>query len=166
MSTFAQDVVGVFRGEGSEQVFTEARSMRVGIDNASKVMEHPLEDGSSVIDHTVSLPIQAQLVLILPNDKYRDLYAVIKGLKASRELLTLQTRADSYPNMFVADMPHEETPDMLDAVQMVLKLREAVFFKRQVQTIAPRATKSVSTTKRGEQAPRQSSVAYDLFGKK
>lgn len=162
----AQNVVGVFLNGGGTEVFADASTMRLSVDRSSKVMEHPLEDGSMVIDHTVTNPIEAQLVLILPGEKYRDLYSVIRGYFLSRELLTLQTKADSYSNMFISNMPHEETPDMMDAVQMVLGLREAVFFKRQVQTIAPRSTKSAGTTKRGEQAPQRSSVAYDIFGKK
>lgn len=163
--TFPQDVVGVFVNKGEEQLFTDARSMRVAINRSSKTMQHPLEDGSSVIDHRVIMPIEGQLLLILGGDQYRDLYSVIKGYFTSGELLTIQTRADSYPNMFISDMPHEETPEMMDAVQMVLRVQEAVFFKKQLQTIAPRSTRSASTTRRGEQAGRQSSVAYDLFKK-
>ena len=165
-SNIAQDVVGVYKDKGATQVFQNARSMRVSVNRSSKVMQHPLEDGSSVIDHTVINPVEAQLLLILPNEQYRDLYSVIKGLFQARELLTLQTKADNLANMFIADMPHEETPEMMDAIQVVLRLQEAVFFKRQLATaIAPRSTKSATTTKRGEQTGRQSSVAYDLFKK-
>lgn len=165
MTAPAQDVTGVFSNDGGEQLFSNARAMRVQVLRDSKVMQHPLENGSSVIDHRVTLPIEAQLLLILPGYQYRDLYGVIKGLFLAGEQMTVLTKVDSFPNMFISKMPHEETPDMMDAVQMVLSLQEAQFFKTQFNAIAPRAAgKSTTTSKRGEQAPR-SSVAYDIFKK-
>lgn len=158
------DVIGCFKTEGGEQLFENASTMRLQVRREKKVMRHPLENGSSVIDHTVTTPAEGQLLLILPAPAYRDTYAVIKSSFLAGELFTLQTRADSFPNMFIVSMPHEETPEMMDALQVILQVQEAIFFKRQFQAITPRATRSTSTTRRGEQAPR-SSVAYDLFAK-
>lgn len=157
------DVIGIF-GDDGRQYFVKARSMRLQSNRSSKTMQHPLETGSSVVDHRIQLPIEATLMVVMQAADYKSMYSQIAAAFNAGTLFTLQCKADSFPSMYVSDMPHEESPEQYDAITMVLKLTEAAFFKSQASAITarPRNSKNSSTAKRGEQAPKNS-VAYDIF---
>lgn len=167
--TTAQDVVGMFDAESFEQLFPFAVAMRLQLNPTSKVPQHPLETGETRIDTRISMPIEGQLLLIPDLDKVApaDIYGQIRTVYNAGKLFTLVSKAGTFENMFITGMPHDETPDMQDNMQIVLRVSEALFFKTQATAAAaaptkPKATKNASTAKRGEQAPRQS-VAYKIF---
>ena len=165
--TTAQDVVGIFDAETFEQLFPFAASMRLQLNPSSKVPQHPLETGESRIDTRISLPIDGQLLLIPDLDRATpgDVYGQIRAAYNASQLMTLVCKAGTFENMFISAMPHDESPDMADNIQIILRLSEAQFFETQATAAAarkPRATKNSNTAKRGEQAPRQS-VAHSIF---
>lgn len=158
-----EDVVGIF-DEGGTQMFVTARSMRLQTSRSSKTMQHPLETGATVVDHRITLPTEATLMLVLQAEDYRTGYSELSAAFNAGTLFTVQCKADSFASMYISDLPHEESPDQFDAITILLKLTEAQFFKSQAQATnaKPRNSKSSNTAKRGEQSPR-SSVAYDIF---
>lgn len=171
MSETVVDVVGVF-DEDFAQVFVDARAMKADITRTSRVMRHPLENGSSIADHRVIDPDEIALLLFMPDDKYRDLYAQIATAFATAQKFTIQTKVASFPDMFISEMPHEETPEFDDLVQIIVKFTEVKFLTMQFEAIAPARPASKATVKRGEQAPKadpptakKSSVAYSWFNK-
>lgn len=168
------DVTGIF-DEDFNQLFVDARAMKADVTRTSRVMRHPLENGASIADHRVIEPNEITLLMFLPNDLYRDLYAQIETAFSTAKKLTVQTKVGSFPDMFISDMPHEETPEFVDLVQVALKLTEVKFLTMQFEAVQPAPAKSASksTVKRGEQAPKadpptekKQSVAYGLFNKK
>lgn len=164
--TTAQDVVGVFDAESFEQLFPFAASMRLQLNPTSKVPQHPLETGETRIDTRIAMPIEGQLLLIPDLDLATpaDIYGQVRSAYSSGRLMTLVCKAGTFENMFISAMPHDETPDMMDNIQIILRLSEALFFETQATASVrkPRSTKNSNTAKRGEQAPRQS-VAYQIF---
>lgn len=169
------DVTGIFN-EDFEQVFVEARAMKADVSRASRVMRHPLENGSSIADHRVIEPNEITLLMFLPNDLFRDLYAQLATAFVTAQKFTVQTKVGSFPDMFISEMPHEETPEFVDLVQVLVKLTEVTFLTMQFEAApvrpAPNKSASKSTVKRGEQAPKadpptekKSSVAYGWFNK-
>lgn len=164
--TTAQDVVGIFDAESFEQLFPFAASMRLQINPTSKIPQHPLETGETRIDTRIAMPIDGQLLLI-PDLDYAepaDIYAQVQTAYNAGKLMTLVCKAGTFENMFISAMPHDESPDMADNIQIILRLSEAQFFQSQATaaTRTPRASKNTNTAKRGEQAPRQS-AAYQIF---
>lgn len=158
MSTNAQDVVAVLASDFS-QVFARARALKVSVSRLSKAMEHPLETGSSVIDHRIVLPVTAELSLILASEDYKAVYQQIGDLFRRGELLTLQTRVESFPDMLIEKMPHEEAAEMLDGVAVALTLKEARFVTPQFSTLPPQKVarpKDSDSVKRGQQQPAES----------
>ena len=171
MTTTAQDVVGIFDAESFEQLFPFAVAMRLQLNPTSKVPQHPLETGETRIDTRIPMPIEGQLLLIPDLERVEpgDIYGQIRTVYNSGKLFTLVCKAGTFENMFITGMPHDETPDMQDNMQIILRVSEALFFQAQASAAAasattkkPRATKNTNTAKRGEQAPRQS-VAYQIF---
>lgn len=168
--TSAQDVVAVLNKDLA-QVFEKARAIKVAIGRASKAMDHPLETGATVTDHRILLPITAELSLILSSDDYRAVYQQIRELYTRGELLTVQTRVDSFPSMLIEKMPHEETGEMIDGVAVALSLKEAAFVTPQFSKlkVAPNRSKDSKTVARGQQQPteappaRKSSILGSMF---
>lgn len=161
VSSAAVDIVAVLNSTTLAQVFPLARPTKGTIKEESKAMEHPLETGAQTVDHRILLPIEIEFPLVLRGDGYRQIYRELKDIYLRGDLLTVQTRVDSYPSMLMISMPHEEASDMQDGVSLILQLREvkivtAVFTNRNVVKAAP---KNSSTVKRGEQRPTETAPA-------
>jgi len=170
--TAAQDVVGVF-DEGFNQLFVLARPLRVLIRDGSKLMKHPIETGGTIADHRVFEPIGAELHLILDPDEYQNTFQEIKTAHKDNKKLTVQTRVDTYANMVILEVPHDETGDILDTVAVGLKLEEAIFVDPQYaqlppEKVAKKSNSSTAKTGQKQAAPatgKQNSAAFDLvFG--
>jgi hypothetical protein len=174
-TTRSADVVAVLNGESSAQVFEKARPLRATIFEVSTLMEHPIENGSSIADHKVTQPVEIELPVVLSNsDDYKQTFAEIRQLFNSGTFLTVQTRVASYSKMVLLEMPHEETPEEFDSVTIGLRFREALVVTATYGGLAPAQVKAkpkASTVKRGAQqttkapAPVETrgSVLYGLF---
>lgn len=168
--TQAQDVVGVF-DDDFKQLFVMARPMRALIRDQSKLMVHPIETGGVIADHRVFEPIGIILEMILDPEEYKDTYQQIKSAYQSNSKLTVQCRVDSYSDMVILAMPHDESAEILDTVAVGLKLEQAIFVDPQYQQLPPSKVKkssNSSTAKTGQKQPKdasasQSSAAYDLI---
>lgn len=162
----ATDVVCVLNA-ALAQVFANARPIKAAIKVESKMMEHPLETGATVSDHRIILPIEIELSMVLPGADYAATYRQIRDLFQSGEMLTVQTRTDSYQNMSITAMPHEETPDAMDAINMGLCLKEVLYVSPQFSDLIVARPPDARTKQRGEQqgAPskKQSSILSGLF---
>lgn len=157
-ATAAQDVVAVL-GANMAQVFQKARAMKATVMRASRAMEHPLETGATVTDHRIILPVAIELALVLASEDYKAVYQQVRDIFMRGDLLTVQTRVDSFPSMLIEKMPHDETPDMLDGVAMALSLKEARFVQPQFSALKVAQPKDASTAKRGEQQPKEAPPA-------
>lgn len=171
-SSRAVDVVGLF-DEDFRQVAEGARPVKAIVREEARVMDHPVEDGSTITDHRVMLPVEIELSLILPNPA--DDYARIRSLYRDAELLTVQTTTTTYPDMLISGMPHDESPEMFGVVPLALQLRQVITVEAQFQALPPRqvaSPRNASTRNNGEksgkpgdgEATRKSSTAYRLFG--
>jgi hypothetical protein len=162
-SYFAYDVTGVF-DENFLQVFKTARPVKANISVASKLMDHPIEDGSIVTDFRILLPEAVELNMILLGDEYAAIYRQIKQSYTRGDLLTITTKVAVFYNMMIETMPHDENPEMADAIPLSLRLRYVQIIKTQYQSLPPavvaKPKQDVSTVKQGAQQP-QNSLAYD-----
>lgn len=161
-----QDVVGVY-DEKYNQLFPTARPMRATVLPTALLMDHPMESGATVSDHKIIKPTEISLMMFLGDDEHAIIYQEVKSAFTGNDLLIVQTRTDSYKNMAIVDMTHEETPEHLDAVVMQIKLREVLLVTAQFQALPPRKVKrqaDAGTKDRGEQTPKRSSKLNNVFG--
>lgn len=172
ISTAAIDVVGVFT-QGFVPVFQTGRPIKADIKEDSKIMEHPLENGATIVDHRIILPIEIELSLLLPNGEYRNIYQEIKQLFLNGEILSVHTRTGVYDNQIIAALPHDESPDMWDTVSLALKLREVQLASSTTSNVPnPRKPSDSGTVQRGTQQGNsatsqdegKASVLYGVFG--
>lgn len=164
----AVDIIGVYTSD-FVQVFPRARPLKAVVKEDSKVMEHPVENGATITDHRIILPVEIELSLILQAADYRDTYYQIKHLFLDATLLIVQTKTDSYVNQLISSLPHEEDPALYDAIAVSLKLKQ-VLFANTISTFVPRSNSNKSTTDRGNiqpatASPSQTSYVGQLIGR-
>jgi hypothetical protein len=149
LPSFAYDQVAVFTQE-FDQIFRNARAIKAVVKEQAKVMEHPIENGATIVDHRVILPVEIELSLLLTPVDYQNTYKAIKSYYESATLLVIQTKTGIYQNQLIMGMPHEETVEVYDAIALTLSLREALFVVPEF-AITPAAPSDSTTVERGQQ---------------
>lgn len=134
MSSFAVDVVRI-TDEFGAQMFTQCRAMRAAVNRQSDLCEHPLETGNKVVDFKIIKPNIAQLTMFIPGDAYGTVYQDIEQAYINGTSLIVQTRASSFADMYISDMPHDEAPDLGDTIAVTLTLKEVKWFTSTVETM-------------------------------
>lgn len=124
------------------QLFTSARPMRASVRETSRVMEHPVETGVTLADHHIINPVEIDFQMIVTSSSgvlisslfglstatnYATTYSQIRQAFINATPLAVKTRVGVYSNMIIADMPHEEDPDMYDVITINLHLREVIY---------------------------------------
>lgn len=166
----AVDVVALLDADTRRPVLETARPTRANVFEISRVMEHPLEDGSTIVDHMVRLPVEVDLVLVSMGSP-QDVYAELSQLHRAGTLLTVQTRTGTYDSMLLAEIPHDEPPEMAESVTFALRLKEAKFVQPEYGQLPPRKVANPahsSTVKRGTQqtteaSPSKTDAAKDTY---
>jgi len=145
--SLSRDSIAVYT-QDYEQVFPKARVMKVLTSPTSKLMDNPLESGATVTDHRILLPTEITLPVFLKSGDYRDTYQKIKQLFVDGTFLIVETLADTYKNMVIAECPHEEDADIYDSLIVNLKFREVQIVTAQYEPV-PANPVNKSTVKRG-----------------
>ena len=151
------DMVAVL-DQDFNQLFGDARPMKAMVNESAEVMQHPVETGVKISDHVVFLPTEIELGVFLTSrgnvQDYRSVYQQIKQVYLSNQLITVQTRTDSYPSMLITAIPHDESGDMFDAVMVAIKLQQVIFVTPQFGALPESKVKNktkASTVAKGEQ---------------
>lgn len=135
------------------QLFPEAKIIKLTIKEEAKVMEHPLETGATVSDHAITQPVEIEMDVFINSTTYKNTYNIIVKLFHEFSFLTVQTNTDTYKNQIIQSMPHVESSEIFDGTIINMKLKEALFVEPQYGTvpISPRNPRNSSTTGRGTQ---------------
>lgn len=145
------DAVAVF-DTNFNQLFQNARPIKASVRQNARAMEHPLESGQIITDYRVILPIEIEMSVIVMNQFYQSTYQEILNAFLNSTLLTVQTKTATYQNMIIAEMPHEESPELFDALPMGLRFKQ-VRVVTQDSTFAPADQTQTTTQTLGEQNP-------------
>lgn len=165
--SFLPDAVAVYT-QDYQQVFKNARPIRASVRPSSKLMEHPLETGATIADHRIILPTEIDLVLIATTVDYYNTYQTIQQLFNEGILLIVQTRASVYFNQVLQEIPHEETPERFNTIQIALRLKEAQYAPPSVSTVIPRDQTNTDAVNRGTQQaapPADDGVYNSIFSR-
>lgn len=168
LPSFAFDTVAVFNQDFT-QLFKNARALKAIVKEQAKVMEHPIESGAIITDHRIILPIEIELSLLLTKDDYKSVYQSIKGYYLQGTLLVVQTRSGVYQNMLIQSIPHEENPDMYNALALALTLKQVIFTTAKYGVV-PKYPKNSTNKPLGVQSgtsatTSQTTVSQDIWSK-
>ena len=141
-SSIISSVIGQTTAQaGLGQMFQNARPMKATIRETSRVMEHPVESGVVLADHHIINPIEIDLPLVVTSSStgligtllgtlaqnYAATYAQIRQAFLNATPLAVKTRVGTYNDMIIADMPHEEDPEMFDVITIALHLKQVIY---------------------------------------
>ena len=121
------DVVQILDSTTGKQVFQAARPLNASIRECSKGLHYPIETGAVLTDSIIVEPTEIQMDMLLQQGGYATVYPQIRNGRLAGTLYTVQTRTGTYKNMYIEEMPHEETSEMMSAIKIHLKFLEALF---------------------------------------
>ncbi|MDE2100250.1 MAG: hypothetical protein KGL39_23570 [Patescibacteria group bacterium] len=109
------------------QLFTNARPLTATVRETSRILEHPAETGIIVADHHIINPILIEIPLLVTAEYYGTVYSQIRQAFLAATSLAVKTRVGVYSDMVIAEMPHDEKPDMYDAIVINLRLKQVIY---------------------------------------
>jgi hypothetical protein len=162
IATKAIDVVGVYDVDFN-QLFPNARPLKASISDEALFFKHPLESSATRTDHVIFQPVKISLSMIMSDENYQSVYKQIKQVYRDQTQLIVQTKTDTYEDIYIQGIPHEESPANFDSVIMNLMLEET---KIAVTTIifAPLLQSDSDTKNRGQQESKIPTNAQEQRG--
>ena len=91
-----------------------------------KLSEHPLEDGKISVDNKVILPTEINVQVTLSAQDYQDKLALLKKYKNENQMIYVETKFGSYPNMQIVNMPCSMNINNINRLTFTIKLREVL----------------------------------------
>ena len=159
-------VVSLYSAEEGAEVLADCSIIRCTVSDKARLMEHPLEMGSKIIDHKVFEPITANLQIAMPISGFETECATLKELYRKGTMLSLQTKAYVYDNLQIAGIPHEETAENINRLVFNIELREAQVTQSVYVDKANKVkSKSDAPTKKvGQVQSKSDSALFSMFG--
>jgi hypothetical protein len=148
-----QSQIAIFDSDFN-QLFPDAKILKVTVKPTSKIMEHPVETGATITDYFIVLPIELDIDIIATSPNYKNTYNLIKSAFIEAKLLTIQTKSDTFTSQIISELPHQEGSEMYDAILINLKTKQVLFITPQYGTvpISPRNPKNTSTNNLGNKS--------------
>ena len=122
----------VLYDENSNQILNNCIIYSVKVDNSAQLAEHPLEDGSRMVDHKIFLPKELSVIIYLSETGYSSEYQTIKSLYEERKFITAQLKNDVYSNLQIVGLPHEESNANINRLIVQINLKEAIIVTSKV----------------------------------
>ena len=148
------DIVAIIEADTGNQLFQTARPMKVTVSESARMLAHPIESGGNIVDHRIILPIGLSVSLILESASYRSAYQEIRQIFRDSIRLLVRTKTDTYFNLYLQDIPHEEDPALFDTITIVLQFIETRIATIRIQALPATSVLSAndsSTVDRGQQ---------------
>jgi hypothetical protein len=152
------DVIAILDADDFTPLFVGVDPMRVTVKELAKLTKYEVEDGTERTDHMIFEAVEIEMPMVLSGE-FRDLYRQLKDAFLAGRELVIQTKTDTYPSMLVYEMPHDEIPEMADAVQVSIRFREVRVVEPELGDLPPRRVASPqqsSTVNRGTQQTTES----------
>jgi hypothetical protein len=144
------------------RLFTEAeiKILELNAEPRRTLFDHPLEDGTTVTDYSIVEPIRMRLAVFLPPGFYASTHAQLREIFNTGSYIYVKSRGNIYDNLIIDAMPHEETAQFLESIQMEIDLREvqtavtgtvSANSAQEATTYSPISPAAESTVQRGRQ---------------
>lgn len=159
-SSVTADIVAILNSDTGEQVFEDARPVKLSSNSAVKYMQNPIETGDYITDHFIILQDVLTISCIVQKFLYRNLVSQIQSSLKQGTRFTVQTKSRTYTNMVIEETPIEEEPEKYDAIVIELKFLEVQFDPAQIKTLPSESVSNSadqSTVDRGQQSTSESS---------
>lgn len=128
MSTFQdqnayEPVTALFDSDGG-QLFPTIGILSAAVSVSNQFAQHTIEDGTVVTDNKIRLQDRITIKAILSPEDYQSVYQAIKEADNNNEKFTIQTRVDTYDNMYIESRPYEESSKIANTIAVVIAFIE------------------------------------------
>ncbi len=141
----ADNVIAILDEDGNELLST-LTNIGVSVSVSKTFAKHSLENGQTVTDDQYDNPTLLNMQIILDPSDYVSVYKEIKTYYENVTNFTIQTKVDSYSNMFLESLPHDETPEMFTTIAMTLEFTEQLISETSTETLAESDVSTASDT--------------------
>jgi len=151
----SEPVTALFDEDGN-QLFETIGLLSLAADQSSAFAEHTLEDGTVVSDNKITLQARVNVQAILSPDDYVDVYKRLKEAYRDTVRFTVQTRVDSYDNMYLESLPYDESSRIIGTIAMNISFVEQQFVEVKTGTLPPskvKAPQNADTVDSGTKLP-------------
>lgn len=160
-----EPVTAIFDVDGN-QMFETMGILSVSPSPSNTYAQHTLENSFVVGDNKIINQNMVSLKVILNPDDYVEVYQAIKSADIASTNFTIQTRVDTYSNMYIESRPHEESSSISNTIAMVISFKEQIFTGIKTSALPASKVKNASnadTTNSGtKQADANSSKLFQL----
>ena len=128
--------------DGEEiEIFESVGILNGSVEDNIKVMEHPIENGEEVADHTINTPVIIKLTMLFDiNDKKnKDL---LINLYQNRLLLSAKISNEVYENLIISQKPYEVKNDMYDKDTYNITLQQVLIANTQFLALPVKKVKN------------------------
>lgn len=147
----------------------ESTILDIEIVEDSQLMEHPIETGAKITDHTIFNPVEINLRLCMPSYLYTSIYKELETFYRSKTKLRIKSKMKWYNRMLLQGLPHQEKAENVSRVVFDLHFKEVLEVLPQAVELERGKVKNAdnsSTSKLGENVNKtetSSSMLYDIF---
>lgn len=139
--------------EDGEQILTTMVNIGCSVSVSKEFAQHSLENRQVIIDDQYDNPTIVNLQFILSPSDYVAVYNEIKQYFNNITSFIIQTKVDTYKNMFLRTIPHEETPDMFNTISINLEFTQQLITESDTSKIVSASNQSdVSTVNAGNKS--------------
>lgn len=174
ISTSTQQRVVILDNDTFDELFDSVSPMRLSVQESKRATKFAVEDGTERSDHIVTALTEMQIDLYL-YEETRNSFENLRQAFEEHMLVTVQTKVASYSNMLIVDIPHDETVDLGDAVNVSMRLQQWLAVQPEYGELPPRKVVNPaqsSTVERGQQTTTESvpetekktTILDNLFG--
>ena len=125
------------------------------VQDSKKVFEHPIEDGSVIVDGIVDSPLEVTLEALIYDDDVETISA-LNNLYDDSTLIQVRTKGEVHTNLIIAQKPRRLSSAYINKREYSIQLKEVLFAQVQyVSENVPRANtpanpKNANTVKGGQ----------------
>ena len=153
-------VTALFDEDGN-QLFETVGILELSASPSNTYAEHTLEDGKVVIDNKIINRIPVSVNAVLSPEDFKSVYAKLKEADKNNTKFTVQTRVDTFYNMYIDSYPWVENASISNTIAITINFTEQQFVEAKTTTLPPQKVKNppdADTVNSGEKNPVKSST--------
>lgn len=136
-----EPVTALFDEDGN-QLFETVGILEVSVVPSNTFAEHTLEDGKVVVDNKIENRVPISVAAVLSPDDFKAVYAKIKEADKNDTTFTIQTRVDTYYNMYIDSYPWTESSAIANTIAISINFIEQQFSEIKTTSLPPSKVKN------------------------
>lgn len=139
--------IAIYEQKSNNEVFLKVQYLEGSVSDDIKVMEHPKEDGATVVDHVVDDPKTANIRLLVYDNDTESMNEILNYFK-NRTKLTLKIKNEIYSNFIISAKPLKADVEHYDKTVYDLTFKEVMEAKTvYVKMSVPKVKKKTNASK-------------------